>query len=241
MNCDGVFAILTRGPFPTGSRHDGAVERHLQICPDCQRLAEALRPNSELTPESIGIEESRVLPGYWGDSLPIPSNLAVSLSERGTAQENRRRRWLLPTSPLFRSPGLNVWQFAAALGLGIVVAAAFRTLVAGNSGPPPAIGVERRTDSGDASFITPSARQKIGIERRDQNDAANFPTFCTEGYSATPIVQVGFDDPSLPSAGAVSEPREAICCTQCHHAGSQVRLSDRAVVRFQASCRNCHN
>ena len=44
MNCDQVFDILTRGPFPTGTSCDTPVEAHLNTCAECRRLAEALRP-----------------------------------------------------------------------------------------------------------------------------------------------------------------------------------------------------
>src|SRR5262245_16871885 len=93
MNCDDVFVILTRGPFPSGSAHDGQVEAHLRRCGDCRRLAEALRPSDELMQESIGLEEANALPGYWGNSLPAVSDLAVSLSERslGPADATRSR------------------------------------------------------------------------------------------------------------------------------------------------------
>ena len=46
MDCDQVFMILTRGPFPTGEPWDEQVEAHLESCSECWRLAEALRPAS---------------------------------------------------------------------------------------------------------------------------------------------------------------------------------------------------
>ena len=128
MNCDDVFAILTRGPFPTGSRIDGAVESHLRTCADCQRLAEALRPNSGLIQESIGIDESRVLPGYWGGSLPLSGDIAVSLDERSIQARRFPRTSRMPVR-LVRSESLRLWQFAAAVALGIVLDGAFRTLI----------------------------------------------------------------------------------------------------------------
>ena len=128
MNCEDVFAILTRGPFPTGSRIDAAVESHLRVCADCQRLAEALRPNTGLIQESVGLDESRVLPGYWGASLPLSGDLAVSLDERGIQHQGYRRASRMPIR-LVRSESLKLWQFAAAVALGIVLDGAFRTLI----------------------------------------------------------------------------------------------------------------
>lgn len=76
MDCDQVFMILTRGPFPTGAPSDELVEEHLETCGDCWRLAEALRPALEVFQESIPPIESRELPGYWGDARPASAVVA---------------------------------------------------------------------------------------------------------------------------------------------------------------------
>lgn len=76
MDCDQVFMILTRGPFPTGEPWDEQVEEHLEHCADCWRLAEALRPALEVFQEAVPPAESRDLPGYWGDARPAASAVA---------------------------------------------------------------------------------------------------------------------------------------------------------------------
>ena len=76
MDCDQVFMILTRGPFPTGEPWDEQVEAHLETCTDCWRLAEALRPALEVFQEAIPPAESRDLPGYWGDARPASAVFA---------------------------------------------------------------------------------------------------------------------------------------------------------------------
>src|SRR5918997_915126 len=53
MNCDQVFMILTRGPFPTGEPWDEEVEGHLESCSECWRLAEALRPALAIFQEAV--------------------------------------------------------------------------------------------------------------------------------------------------------------------------------------------
>jgi hypothetical protein len=70
MDCDQVFMILTRGPFPTGEAWDEDVEAHLETCAECWRLAEALRPALEVFQEAVPPAEGRDLPGYWGDARP---------------------------------------------------------------------------------------------------------------------------------------------------------------------------
>lgn len=76
MECDQVFTILTRGPFPTGEPWDEQVESHLESCTDCWRLAEALRPALEVFQEAVPPAESRDLPGYWGDARPASEVMA---------------------------------------------------------------------------------------------------------------------------------------------------------------------
>lgn len=77
LDCDQVFDVLTRGPFPTGDAVDAPVERHLAACYECRQLAEALRPAVDLFHEAIEPEQGRDLPGYHG---------AMSSSSGGLAQ-----------------------------------------------------------------------------------------------------------------------------------------------------------
>jgi hypothetical protein len=84
MDCNRVFMVLTRGPFPTGEVWDEDVEAHLEVCADCWRLAEALRPALEVFQEAVPPAESRQLPGYWGDARPAAT--IVSEMSRSTAR-----------------------------------------------------------------------------------------------------------------------------------------------------------
>ncbi|MEX2091906.1 MAG: hypothetical protein WD971_04470 [Pirellulales bacterium] len=83
MDCDQVFVILTRGPFPTGEIWDEEVEAHLETCAGCWRIAEALRPALEVFQEAVPPAESRDLPGYWGDARPAGS-IVSELSKAST-------------------------------------------------------------------------------------------------------------------------------------------------------------
>src|SRR4051794_12071787 len=69
INCDQVFEVLTRGPFPTGGPDDEAVERHLRACHECRQLAEALRPAVALMHEAVAADQAADLPEYQG-ALP---------------------------------------------------------------------------------------------------------------------------------------------------------------------------
>jgi hypothetical protein len=96
MNCDQVFVILTRGPFPTGEPWDEVVEAHLETCGGCWRLAEALRPALEVFQEAVPPAESRDLPGYWGDARPAATVVAELTSPSRTPLASGVRRIARP-------------------------------------------------------------------------------------------------------------------------------------------------
>ncbi|MCC7474345.1 MAG: hypothetical protein IT425_03025 [Pirellulales bacterium] len=107
MDCDQVFMILTRGPFPTGEAWDEQVETHLETCGDCWRLAEALRPALEIFQEAVPPAEGRNLPGYWGDARPSSSSLGHLTSHTiGASVKAIPRRILAVHSPAI-SPQLE--------------------------------------------------------------------------------------------------------------------------------------
>jgi hypothetical protein len=134
MDCNQVFTILTRGPFPTGEPWDEDVEAHLEVCSDCWRLAEALKPALEIFQEAVPPAESRDLPGYWGDARPagmVLSDLSRSTARVATASSVRRRTRAYPlyppyavgsheTSDFLRAVALVVTLTATAIGLGLI-------------------------------------------------------------------------------------------------------------------------
>jgi hypothetical protein len=114
MDCDRVFMVLTRGPFPTGEAWDEEVEAHLETCGDCWRLAEALRPALEVFQEAVPPAESRELPGYWGEARPasaVVSQLSRSAARVAMASGGRRFARSYPTFhqyPLTNSASTDV-------------------------------------------------------------------------------------------------------------------------------------
>ena len=108
MDCDRVFMVLTRGPFPTGEIWDEEVEAHLEICADCWRLAEALRPALEVFQEAVPPSESRELPGYWGDARPAATVVSeLSRSATKGAMVSRVRRLSRPYPTFHHYPLAN--------------------------------------------------------------------------------------------------------------------------------------
>jgi hypothetical protein len=126
MDCDQVFMILTRGPFPSGDPGDELVEDHLELCGDCWQLAEALRPALEVFQESVPPAEGRDLPGYWGDARPsvaVESAARTALAADGRpAAQSYYGRTIPPLGDgmpvdMFRAAVLASTLTATAIGL----------------------------------------------------------------------------------------------------------------------------
>lgn len=95
MNCDQVFDVLTRGPFPSGTSIDANVELHLAACHDCRQLADALRPAVDMFHEAMPHDEHDDLPGYRGslretETRSLPSAIAAML-DRPSAEASTSR------------------------------------------------------------------------------------------------------------------------------------------------------
>ena len=91
LDCDQVFDVLTRGPFPTGEASDDNVEHHLACCHSCRQLAEALRPAVELFHEAIETTDSGDLPGYRGALAPQSIGLAQLVAEAVRVEDSPPR------------------------------------------------------------------------------------------------------------------------------------------------------
>lgn len=96
LDCDQVFDVLTRGPFPTGDASDTDVERHLACCHSCRQLAEALRPAVELFHEAIEPADSGDLPGYRGALATRAVGLAQLVAEAVNIEQPPRAQAARP-------------------------------------------------------------------------------------------------------------------------------------------------
>ena len=120
LNCDQVFDVLTRGPFPTGEPDDEAVEQHLRACHECRQLAEALRPAVALLHEVIAADQAIDLPEYQGSlasDAPQPQRLAVvrlAAASKANRKATISRRSELVSETLVRAQRmLSVVRFIA--------------------------------------------------------------------------------------------------------------------------------
>lgn len=95
VDCDQVFDVLTRGPFPSGDSDDADVELHVRCCHDCRQLAEALRPAVGLIHETLLADESDQLPHYLGEfstNLAAPWLAGEHLPKRSDLRRRRLRQ-----------------------------------------------------------------------------------------------------------------------------------------------------
>jgi hypothetical protein len=225
MNCDQVFDILTRGPFPTGTSCDVPVEAHLSECAECHQLAEALRPAIELFQEAVDPEESRDLPGYWcavaEKQSPVLS-YAREIEPRAVAAQFVGE----PADPGHYS-ALTLWRMAAMVAVGITVGTLMsaRTLD-GFNWPPrnggavgaPAAGDELPSNTNFARMEL-AALSAACFEHRPERS----PRYSVEEKSL------------LEGAGL----ENLSCCSGCHNSGSD-KVTSAQTMRVVQACQYCH-
>jgi len=220
MNCDQVFDILTRGPFPTGTPCDTGVESHLNSCCECRRLAEALRPALELFQEAVGPEESRDLPGYWCAVATGRKQPAVSSVKDQSPRLAVPGQWA--KARLGRNgTALAAWRFAALLALGVMAGSLMSSRGAfdGFSASPPL--------GGGGAVVGPTP--KDGGPRFtlvERQDLAAVPADCSRQALENAVL-------------AKAELSSLNCCTDCHHASAQA-IPKSATALVSQSCQLCH-
>jgi hypothetical protein len=227
MNCDQVFDVLTRGPFPTGTACDTPVEAHLRVCPECRQLAEALRPALELFQESISPEESRDLPGYWCAIGAERSQPLVSYArEVEPARAAPRKVRVEPPTKNFTA--LSAWALAAALALGVTLGSLTSGRWSLGDAQPPEqnSGVNIRSADDDGPRFTAGERQLL---------AGMHTAACTRHQpSPAPRHTVGRQ-----RVLETADLGNLACCTECHNSGSD-SVPDYATRKVMQSCQICH-
>jgi hypothetical protein len=230
MNCDQVFDVLTRGPFPTGTPCDTQVEAHLRGCADCRRLAEALRPALELFQEAINPEESRDLPGYWcAVATDRAQPVVTSAKELRPRRKVARRTWSQTPVVKHFSP-LAVWRLAAALLLGVTVGVVMSQRGTLDLTAPLPPGV-----AGRSPLIPPDDDGRSQSDSSLLQELAALPAAC---FRHNPGVAPRYTV-TTPQVLAQANLTNLICCTECHNAASEVVLTSATLTVSQA-CRLCH-
>jgi hypothetical protein len=236
LNCDQVFEVLTRGPFPTGEASDEAVEHHLRACHDCRRLAEALRPAVSLLHEAIQSDHAMALPEYQG-SLP-DSKAHVQKPSKGTVRNLGVRQIARPSRAVrSRVDRPHHLVNAVRLTAAAILVAALGAMLYGvsmsarNSGAPNrVVNISPRTpQEGDKAL--PDAEGLLRLA------SLELPTICLP-----PSHRAASDEQAAMLALAMTDGTlEALrCCTECHRAGSSSNHNRQMVASVGQSCQVCH-
>ncbi|MBI3837367.1 MAG: hypothetical protein HY288_05475 [Planctomycetia bacterium] len=229
MNCDQVFDILTRGPFPTGTPCDTGVEAHLNSCSECRRLAEALRPALELFQEAVGPDESRDLPGYWCAVATDRKQPVVSFAKDPQPRLAVPRTWAKARLGKNWS-ALAAWRFAALLALGVMAGSLMssRGTFDGFSALPPL---------GGGAAAVPAAPNDDGprFTLAEHQELATLPAAC---FRHIPVNAPRYRVPSRQLL-AKADLSNLSCCTDCHHANAE-GVPKSATAMVSQSCQLCH-
>lgn len=260
MTCDEVFDMLTRGPFPSGAANDELVEDHLASCVECRRLATALQPAVDLLREAVDCDEGARLPEYTGRTIrPVADSLTARDAEapqhpsfesglparqpdprgdvwrRRVAPQRRNRGQPASARPASHRLGsamaqTNLFRFAAAVLLGVALAAGGRELVASRAVSTPVASA-----SAPRTAASPVAPTRISLA------ALALPRACTP----PPKQPVEADQPAINRAeplqlAAADLSLRQECCTECHTwaKGGLTSAEGRAVL--VRACSACH-
>lgn len=248
LNCDHVFEVLTRGPFPTGEPTDEAVEMHLAACHECRQLAEALRPAVALFHEAVSKEESLELPEYQGtlpepdpfehDMRPVDPELQFDVRLRNAAGWRASPRKLALRGQRRTRPARQVRQSkswdttlinAARLIAASVLVVALGWLAWGLTAAPrdPAAAAATPQRAPDAGSISFGGSKFVSLDKQGLSLLAGLklPDSCL------PLRAVGIT--RLAAADALQ------CCTECHRVGTE-HSRVAGVERFSQACAACH-
>ncbi len=226
MNCDQVFDILTRGPFPTGTACDSGVESHLAECDSCRQLAEALRPALELFQEAVDPDESRDLPGYWCALVADRKQPVVSYAQELELPRVAPRAWEQPALKE-RLSALNAWRMAAMLALGVTVGSLVSTRLNLDGGAVP--------PRDPAAAAAAAADESPDPHAAARSEWAVLPAACFGNRPASGPRYTLRQDRLL----ATADLSGMNCCSQCHNSNSD-KVPSAATANVSQHCQVCH-
>jgi len=204
MNCDHVFEVLTRGPFPSGDPSDQAVEAHLAGCHDCRRLAEALRPALDLFHESLA-DERTGLPGYLGEQTRGQETVTTAVMEqiRQTAEPVAA-----PAAPAPMRPHSGLMQLIAAAFIGLALSASLLA-ISRRDHEPEELQVATKPSVLDSSAQRRLASMKLAISCASYAQ----PGKVARDYKCCTLCHAAGRDKSTPIPAML---RVVSACKTCH-------------------------
>lgn len=246
MNCDGVFKVLTRGPFPTGSSTlDVAVEHHLACCASCRRLATALQPAIEVFEEAVSPDESRSLPSYSGHLL--------SRKQESLRPLTRTRRTLRTTAPALRRrprplpvpvPWAALGRFGLAVLAGLVLSAVLRGLELRERREPGLLRAEAaEMSSRPMRLLGSPALLSAKLDAMHLGASCRPDLAQTVSFDATDAERLTFSAQPARRLAMAGISWEDNCCARCHvpkGTAAVRKLTTAAVFKVTQSCGLCH-
>jgi hypothetical protein len=227
LNCDQVFDVLTRGPFPTGAPDDEAIEHHLRACHECRQLAEALRPAVSLVHEAVAASEALNLPEYQGS---LPSSMPW---QKGSPQIQRLSRAHAADRAAQSIHALRLLAssvLVAALSLLLFCATMFSRPGAPLLQPRSSLAMLSPM-SGGLPDGTPDQPGLIHLA------SLRLPATCLPDDHR----QLLAEGPAELAAALASGSLDALrCCTECHRAGLSPRAASQVAAIAMESCQACH-
>lgn len=230
MNCDQVFDVLTRGPFPSGTSDDADVELHLAACHDCRQLADALRPAVDMFHEAMPRDEYDDLPGYQGSlresdarSLPLAVAMMLDRPQAEVTAVCERRRKIAPET--------SSWRLAVTA---LLVLAFAGLLWSVNSNSNDGWTFEGSGASGaDQIRFQPNADGLLQLANLELSSECGLMSHRGQIGTTTST--------NNPNDGG-SQTQHFVCCTQCHHAtSSRSRPTPPHTISVaMAACTACH-
>ena len=166
IECDHVFAILTRGPFPSGDVTDEEVERHLELCDSCREIAEALRPASDLFHESVSLFELNDLPRYGNPGGEREARCSTMTEDAPASQRAPQSadRWpWLHALAMSRTAATLLWLTATVMVMAAVFGAATMQ--------PPALMIPDQTGIPDQSGMADQGELERAVRVQGQAHA----------------------------------------------------------------------
>jgi hypothetical protein len=248
MNCDQVFSILTRGPFPSGESTDAAVEAHLSFCSECRHFADALRPDGSSDAETLIPEESRGLPYYWG----LAATGDESTGSATVAEGRRTRRRRKPSFFERHEPlaDLSGWQLAFAVLMGALLGTLLRFVgytdgaaaqreVAAHDRPAnvrAAMSAVASDEEPPVSHVESHFTAARNTRRQLEAKLGTAPECCERRLGGFEAELAEGERPVFDSRAG----HHTICCTQCHNAQAPRFALRTTTAKIVRSCQVCH-
>ena len=241
INCDDVFKLLTRGPFPSGDPLDGAAELHLITCSDCRRLAEALRPAYGVFHEAVPSLELDSLPGYRGvlcsveraiETIPNSNtNSESDIDPMSRSLPDREQRSPISRHLTWLFSDLIIGRFVAVMLMVLGVSGWLWAVGLLPAGPSNSVEIHSLLDERELLTKNPLAgsRYLATLAIPAQCREASPPRLSKRDGELRPV--------SSPSLTGSSQQ----CCTQCHSATNRLASAPESMRTITASCAACHS